>query len=112
MSSYFYSPNTGGFYREDVHGDGMPLDVVELSAEEHSDLMAGQSAGKTIQANEQGLPVLVDAPAPSAADVARLAIQVLESSVTHRRLREAVLNVDNGWLQNLESQIVALRSQL
>lgn len=112
MSTYFYSPNTGGFYLEDVHGDAMPLDVVELSAEEHAALMAGQAAGKTIQPNEQGLPVLVDAPAPSAADQIRYNILVLEASITHRRMREAILGIDNGWLQNVDAQIVALRAQL
>lgn len=36
----------------------------------------------------------------------------LESSVTDRRLREAVLGVDGGWLENLNSQISDLRSKL
>jgi hypothetical protein len=112
MTAYFYSPNTGGFYLESVHGDTMPLDVVEVSVEEHAALMAGQTAGKRIQANEQGLPVLVDPPAPSAADVIRQSIGALEASVTPRRLREAVLGVDNGWLQSVDAQIVALRAQL
>ena len=112
MTAFFYSPNTGGFYLEAVHGDNMPLDVVEVSDEEHAALMAGQATGKLIQANEQGLPVLIDLPAPSAADVVRQSIAVLEATVTQRRIREAVLGTDNGWLQNVESQIVALRAQL
>jgi hypothetical protein len=112
MTAYFYSPNTGGFYREDVHGDNMPLDVVEVAGEEHAALMAGQAIGKSIQANEQGLPVLVDPPAPSAADVIKQSIGTLESSVTPRRVREAILGIDNGWLQSVDAQIVALRAQL
>lgn len=112
MSAFFYSPNTGGFYCEDVHGDAMPLDVVEVSADEHAALMAGQAIGKAIQANDQGLPVLVDAPAPSAADQIRTSILVLEESVTHRRMREAILGIDNGWLLDVNSQIAALRAQL
>jgi len=39
-------------------------------------------------------------------------IAVLESSVSERRIREAVLNIDNGWLKSLNDQIAALRAQL
>lgn len=42
----------------------------------------------------------------------RQQILALESQVTQRRLREAVLGTDNGWLSDIESQIAALRSQL
>lgn len=36
-------------------------------------------------------------------------IVALEASVTNRRFREAALGIDNGWLQNLNDQIVVLR---
>lgn len=39
-------------------------------------------------------------------------IALLESRMTFRRLRESVLGTDNGWLENLDSQIAALRAQL
>lgn len=39
-------------------------------------------------------------------------IAALESQVTPRRYREAILGSDNGWLANMEAQIVALRAQL
>lgn len=39
-------------------------------------------------------------------------IQQLESFVTQRRLREAVLGLDNGWLSNQNTQIDNLRIQL
>lgn len=39
-------------------------------------------------------------------------IALLESRMTFRRLREAVLGTDNGWLKNLDSQIASLRDQL
>jgi hypothetical protein len=35
----------------------------------------------------------------------------LEQTITPRRLREAILGVDNGWLQKTEKQIAALRSK-
>lgn len=39
-------------------------------------------------------------------------ISVLEMKITPRRLRDAILGVDAGWLSNLENQIAALRSQI
>jgi hypothetical protein len=39
-------------------------------------------------------------------------IQDLEKTITDRRLREAILGVDNGWLQNVNSEITNLRTQL
>lgn len=45
-------------------------------------------------------------------EVIKSQIDVLESQVTQRRIREAVLGIDNGWLQSLNEQIAVLRSQL
>lgn len=39
-------------------------------------------------------------------------IYSLERQITQRRIREAILGTDNGWLEDIESQIAALRSQL
>lgn len=39
-------------------------------------------------------------------------IQALEAQQTPRRLREAALGQDGGWLGNLEMQITNLRQQL
>lgn len=36
----------------------------------------------------------------------------LEATVTDRRIREAVLGVDGGWLKSLNDQVAALRKQL
>lgn len=36
----------------------------------------------------------------------------LESSITQRRMREAILGIDNGWLADVESKIAALREKL
>lgn len=52
------------------------------------------------------------APAPSMADLARVQIADLEATVTPRRIREAVLGIDGGWLADLNEQIAALRAQL
>jgi hypothetical protein len=39
-------------------------------------------------------------------------IRQKEATVTQRRLREATLGTDNGWLQALDAEIAVLRGQL
>lgn len=65
----FYSKSTGGFYDTAIHGDNIPEDAVEISTEEHSALINGQSQGKRIVADENGFPMLVDPPKLTAADI-------------------------------------------
>lgn len=65
----FYSKTTGGFYSREIHGDNIPDDAVEITAKEHADLLAAQSTGKFIQADQNGKPVAVDPPKPTAAQV-------------------------------------------
>lgn len=42
----------------------------------------------------------------------KLQILALEATQTLRRIREAAAGTDNGWLNNLNSQIAALRGQM
>jgi len=51
-------------------------------------------------------------PAPTVAQRAQAEILALEAQVTQRRLREAVLGIDNGWLQHIDDQIASLRELL
>lgn len=80
----FYSATTGGFYSTDIHGEDMPADVMEITADEHALLLEGQSQGRRISPSADGRPVLSD-PLPSsliqlcrqidaAADAARRAV--------------------------------------
>ena len=39
-------------------------------------------------------------------------ISELESTITARRLREAILGIDNGWLSGINEQMKNLRSEL
>lgn len=39
-------------------------------------------------------------------------IVALEATITNRRQREAILDTDNGWLADVDSQIAALRALL
>ena len=61
----FYSKTTGGFYTREIHGDNIPADAVEITAEQHSELIEDQCQGKRIVADEAGHPVLADPPAPT-----------------------------------------------
>lgn len=91
----FYSKSTGGFYAESIHGARtvemittdpdtgktldcwnepnpdckIPADAVEITADDHAALMAGQSMGKRIVADINGSPVLADQPAPTPAQI-------------------------------------------
>lgn len=65
----YYAKSTGGFYDTAIHGDNMPADVVEITAEEHAALLAGQSAGQIITGNENGFPFLQAPPPPFLSDI-------------------------------------------
>ena len=65
-----YSKQTGGFYTREIHGDNIPPDAVEITPEQHAALLQGQSEGKQITADENGYPVLVDPPQPTADQLA------------------------------------------
>lgn len=59
----YASKTTRGFYDSAIHGDNMPADVVEITANEHAALLEGQSNGKLIYFDKGGYPFLAD-PAP------------------------------------------------
>lgn len=81
MQVFKYSPSTNGFYLPSIHGENIPADAVDVSAEEHAALLQGQANGKRISAGEQGRPVLVDAPAPSAAQQRALLTQCVQAHI-------------------------------
>ena len=67
----------------------------------------------------EGIPAavateIVDQPTqtPTPAQITIAKIAALESSVNDRRLREAVLGIDGGWLKALNDQVSELRAQL
>lgn len=51
-------------------------------------------------------------PTPTESDAIKLQIATLEASITSRRLREAVLGVDGGWLAKVDGEIEILRAKL
>lgn len=85
---FLYSATTGGFYDREIHGDNIPADAVEITAEEHVTLLNGQSSGKRIVADENGFPVLAAPPA-----IPFDPVPLLEKV---RQAREVVLNRLSG----------------
>lgn len=94
----FYSKTTNGFYETAIHGNKIPADAVEITAEEHAALLEAQSQGKVIKGNNKGKPVAVDPPAlpPSAPSV-----------VSMRQARLALLNA--GLLQSVNDAVAGLK---
>ena len=105
---FFFSPSTCGFYPD---GDPAPADSISVTHEQRINMLAAQSMGKVLGV-EGGEVVAHDAPNPPADELIKRQIVALESQQTPRRIREALLGTDNGWLAGIEAQIEALRAQL
>lgn len=58
----FYSKSAGGFYKPAIHGNNIPADAVEITAEQHAALLQSQSEGKQIVVDENGRPIAIDPP--------------------------------------------------
>lgn len=61
---YSYSATTGGFYHAEIHSNA-PEDCVSITDELYDALMAGQSSGKRIIADDDGYPILADYDPPT-----------------------------------------------
>lgn len=82
-----------------------PTGYSDIPNQEDAQTFFDANAGISIE------EVQIDAP-----DVEALStkdqIASLERLQTNRRIREAILGLDNGWLLNLNNQIALLRSQI
>lgn len=107
----FYSTSMRGFYSRSVHGHNMPDDVVEITHEQYEQLLAAQCEGTQIVPGADGRPSVID-PTFDTDEAIRAQIIELEAQVAPRRLREAVLGVDGGWLADIHQKIALLRIQL
>jgi hypothetical protein len=73
-----WSPSQRGFFDYGYPGD-LPGDLLDVTAEEHAALMAGQAQGKRIVAGASGVPVLQDPPAPTLAEQQAAAIRRIDA---------------------------------
>jgi hypothetical protein len=70
---YFYSPGTSGFYIDVVnHIDTLPDDVIEISEELHSSLLADQENGRVIVLVDGNLTTVEFMPPPVTWDEIRV----------------------------------------
>lgn len=61
MEVMYYSKTTGGFYSSLLHEpEQIPKEAVEITKQQHEFLLGEQSLGKTISADSNGFPVLVE----------------------------------------------------
>lgn len=84
----FFSESTGGFYDHAIHGGNIPGDAVEITAEEHAALLAGQSSGLRISSGQDGRPVLVSPPPPTLSE--RLGQRLVEINASASGLLAAL----------------------
>lgn len=111
----YYSGTTGSFYLSELHPENtIPADAVVITEAEYASALTWQTegVGQIIIASADGRPVIGIATAESGDALIKSQILALEAQQTPRRIREAVLGVDNGWMAGIESQIEALRAQL
>lgn len=94
----FYSPE---------YNPTIPSDAFEITYEQWLELINNSGLRKII--NDE--VVVFQPPIDPNAETLNQ-IYLLESTITARRLREAVLGTDAGWLADVESQIEVLRGQL
>ena len=66
----------------------------------------------SIQITDEEYATLSAPPEPTQAQLVLAQIATLEASVTDRRIREAVLGIDNGWLKSLNDNVATLRASL
>lgn len=57
----FYSPQSSGFYSSSIHAV-LPDDVIEISTEEHAELLHGLNEGRQVVLDDDGRPILIEAP--------------------------------------------------
>ena len=65
----YASKSAKGFFSPKNHGDSIPADAVEITQETYRALLDGQSAGKSIEWDDDGRPYLAERPAPTAEQV-------------------------------------------
>jgi hypothetical protein len=68
----YYAKSTGGFYTPDIN-PVIPADAVEITDEEHKELLDGQSNGYSIAPDVTGRPYLVAPPPAEIAERTRIA---------------------------------------
>lgn len=96
-------------YDSDFNGDKIPKQAKEVS-EEIYERVTTETDGTWILTGKEVKKIPF--AGPSAQDQITFEIRTLEASITPRRIREAVLGMDDGWLASVDAEIAALRAKL
>lgn len=91
----FFSRSTRGFYDEEIHTSGVPLDAVEISRAQHAALLAAQAAGKRIVADANGYPVAQDPPPPPAPTAEQIRADRVAAVYAHLNAAAHALGYDD-----------------
>ena len=113
----FYSKSTGGFYTTEIHGDNIPPDAVEITSDAHVALLDGQSSGKIISADENGIPYLADPPPLTFAQkvqAIKTAVQAhldqAAQALNYDDIKTAVTYADEPSVPKFQAEGLALRA--
>lgn len=108
----YYSATTNGFYTDEVHGDNKPADSQQINETEYKSIILKLTDGSQLASNKKGEPITVDKSPLSTDAIIKNQIIEIENNITARRIREAILGSDNGWLVDKENTIKTLRDKL
>lgn len=103
-----FSPSTGAVMPVSVYRS-FPPDAVDIPDDVYRAFQDGEIGGFAV---EGGVVVGVQTPCGADDDTPLSRIAAIEATITPRRLREAVLGLDNGWLADVNEKISELRKQL
>jgi len=113
----FFSAERKGFFTEDIHGDNLPVDAVEITHDEWQALLEAQNNGKQIVVGKGGKPVAANPVVTPA-----MKRQAIEMQIDTIRRAPDTLDVQRAaalgkpgakeQLQAIDNQIEALRATL
>lgn len=103
---HFYSPSTGGFYDDELHGDAIPADAIKISAAKLAALQ---------QAHAEGAELVVTAKGPIAVhpkDDRELQLELATRRVKREARRRclAVASLEQQSNDNAELALAALQA--
>lgn len=110
-----YSKSTGGFYVTEIHGNQVPDDCVSITNEYHAELLAGQSNGMFIVADEEGYPRLAHPPEPTLEQVKELKWVEIKKERDAREAggfnyKGAIFDSDSKSVERITSAVLAAQA--
>jgi len=75
----YFSASENGFYTEEIHGNIIPEDAVEISESNYASLMQGQESGGIITSDDSGSPILADPPPLTAEQIQEYKVSLVQS---------------------------------